>query len=67
MIITYNKAKIVEDENGKKFLQLELQAFSQGTKVVIRNTFPATSNFSPEELLDPSIATEAMLRRTKHE
>jgi hypothetical protein len=66
MIITYNKAKIVEDENGKKFLQLELQAFITGTKVIIQTTFPATSNFLPEELPELATATEVVLRNSNY-
>jgi hypothetical protein len=50
MIITFNKAEIVEDENGCKHLHLELQAFMPGMKTVILSTFPAISNFDPLEL-----------------
>jgi hypothetical protein len=66
MIVTYNKAEIVEDENGKKFLNLELQAFIAGTRVIIKNTFPATSNYAPDELLQLPSDTEVVLRSTQH-
>jgi hypothetical protein len=50
MIVTYNKAEIVEDEFGRKHLHLELQAFAPGMKTIIITTFPATCNFDPLEL-----------------
>jgi hypothetical protein len=42
MIVTFNKADIVTDENGKKFLHLELQAFMPGINAIIKNIFSAT-------------------------
>jgi hypothetical protein len=55
MTVTFNKAEIVENENGK-FLHLELQAFIPGSKIIIQNTFPATSNFDPLELFEAAQA-----------
>ena len=67
MIVTYNKAEIVEDENGKKFLHLELQAFIPGIKTIILSTFPATTNFTPDELSQLLTDTEIVLRNTTNE
>ncbi|MDP9077213.1 MAG: hypothetical protein M3O71_07315 [Bacteroidota bacterium] len=67
MIVTFNKAEIVEDENGKKFLDLELQAFIPGTKVIIKNVFPATSNYATNELPQLPADTEVVLRNTTNE
>jgi len=52
MIVSYNKAEIVVDENGKKFLHLELQAVFQDLKTIVVSTFAATTNFTAEELLE---------------
>jgi hypothetical protein len=67
MVVTYNYAEIVEDENGKKFLHLELQAFIPGTRVIIKNIFPATSNYATDELLQLPTDTEVVLRNTTSE
>ena len=67
MIVTYNKVEIINDENGKKFLHLELQAFVPGTKVIIKSVFPASCNYSPDELLLLPTDTEVVLRSTQHE
>ena len=63
-MVTYNKAEIVEDDNGKKFLHLELQAFMPGMKTIIRSNFPATSNFDPLELAQTETDTMALLTST---
>jgi hypothetical protein len=68
MIVTYDKAEIVEDENGKMFLHLELQAFIPGTRIIIQNTFPASSNFDPLELLQSATDDEvAMVNENSNE
>jgi len=67
MLVTFNKAEIVKDENGKTFLHLELQAFIPGTKVIIKNIFPATSNYAPGELLHLPADAEVVLRNNPHE
>jgi hypothetical protein len=66
MLVTFNKAEIIENENGK-FLSLELQAFMPGTRVIIKNIFPATSNYAPDELLQLPTDTEVVLRNTMNE
>jgi len=64
MLVTFNKAEIFENENGK-FLTLEVQALISGTKVIIQNTFPATSNFFIEDL--PKLELNAVVpRNIKH-
>lgn len=67
MIVTYNKVEIINDENGKKFLHLELQAFVPGTKVIIKSVFPASTNFTPDELPQLPTDTEVVLRNTTNE
>lgn len=67
MLVTYNHAEIVEDESGKKFLHLELQAFIPGTKVIIKNIFPATTNYATDELPQLPTDTEVVLRNTTTE
>jgi hypothetical protein len=67
MIVSYNKAEIVEDENGKKFLHLELQAFIPGMKIIILSTFPATSNFDPLELSEAAAQAEVLTIYKKQE
>ena len=67
MIVTFNKAEIIEDENGKKFLDLELQAFIPGMKTIIISTFPATSNYAADELRQLTTDTEVVLKNTQHE
>jgi len=66
MIVTFNKAEIVENENGK-FLHLELQAFIPGTRVIIKNVFAATSNYAADELPQLPTDTEVVLRNTTNE
>lgn len=61
MLVSYNKAEIVEDENGKKFLHLELQAVFQDLKTVVVSTFPATSNFTTQELLEGAVLATPLL------
>ncbi|MDB5139931.1 MAG: hypothetical protein JWR12_1847 [Mucilaginibacter sp.] len=63
MIVTFQKAEIVENENGK-FLHLELWAFVSGTRVIIQNTFPATANFDQLELAHAETDTLALLQNT---
>jgi hypothetical protein len=67
MIVTYNKAEIVEDENGKKFLHLERQAFIPGSKIILQNTFQATSDYAPGELPETLIDDEILLINNKQE
>jgi len=67
MIVTYKKAEIVEDENGKKFLHLELQTFISGMKTIIQSTFPATSNFDQLELTQTEVATLTLLTSTEQQ
>lgn len=67
MIVTYNRAQIVQDENGRNHLHLELQAFIPGTKVIIKNIFPATSNYAADELPQLPTDTEVVLRNTQKE
>jgi hypothetical protein len=66
MIVTFNRAEIVENENGR-FLTLELQAFITGTRVIIKNIFPATSNYAPGEQPQLPTDTEVVLKNIKHE
>jgi len=66
MIVTYNKAEIVEDENGK-FLHLELQFITQGSKVIIKNIFASTENHAPAELQGLSTDAGVMLSNTAQE
>jgi len=63
MIVTFNKAEVVENENGK-FLHLELWAYVSGTKVIIQNTFPATENFVTSELAHAETDTMTLLTNT---
>lgn len=44
-MLTFNYANIRAEENGKTFLDLEIQAMFQGQTIIIRNTFPATNDF----------------------
>jgi len=67
MLVTYNRADIVQDKNGKKFLHLELQAFIPGTRVIIKNIFPSTSNYAADELPQLPTDTEVVLRNTTNE
>jgi hypothetical protein len=67
MIITFNKAEIVEDENRKKFLHLELQTFIPGTRVIIKNVFPATSIYAPDELPQLPTDSEVVQKNMKYE
>jgi hypothetical protein len=66
-LITFNKADIVIDENGRKFLHLELQAFIPGTRIIIKNVFPAISNYDPDELRQLLTDNEVVLRNTTQE
>ncbi|MDB5008508.1 MAG: hypothetical protein JWP45_2901 [Mucilaginibacter sp.] len=61
MIVSFSEAQFIEDEHGKKFLKLELIAHLPGMKIIIRNTFPATSNFDPIELAQSVTNTVALL------
>lgn len=44
-MVTFNYATIRKDEQGKTFLDLEIQAVLNYQAVIIRNTFPATSDY----------------------
>jgi hypothetical protein len=44
-MVSFNYANFRKDENGKTFLDLEIQAVFENQIIVIRNTFPATSNY----------------------
>ena len=65
--VTFNKAVIFEDENGNKHLHLELQANMLGMKTIFSNIFAATSNLSPDELLQLPADTDMMLTNTKQD
>ena len=67
MLVTYNHARIVVDEKGRKHLHLELQAFIPGTKVIIKSVFPASCNYAPDELPQSLTDTEVVLRNTTNE
>lgn len=67
MVVTYNKAEIVEDENGKKSLHLELQVIMHDTKVIIKNIFPSTSNHASAESPDLLTDAKVMLSITAQE
>ena len=45
MFPTFNYANIRTDADGMTYLDLEIQVLFNDQKVLIRNTFPATSNF----------------------
>ncbi len=44
-MVTFNFATISTDENGKTFLDLEIQAVFNDKTVIIDNVFPATENY----------------------
>ncbi len=44
-MLTFNQANIRKDENGKTFLDLEIQAVMNDQVIVIRNTFPSTADY----------------------
>jgi len=67
MLVTYNRAEIVQDENGRKHLHLELQAFIPGTRIIIKNIFEATSNYAADELPQLPADTEVVLRNTTND
>jgi len=67
MKVTFNYAEIVLDENGKKFLHLELQAILPGNKIIIRNTFESSSNYAPNELPEFLIDAEVALKKPTQE
>ena len=66
-MVTFNKAEIVVDENGKKFLHLELQVIMHDTKVIIKNIFPSTSNHASTQSPDLLTEAEVMLSNTAQE
>lgn len=66
-MVTFNKATIVVDENGKKFLHLELQVIMHDTKVIIKNIFPSTSNHASAQSPDLLTEAEVMLSNTAQE
>jgi hypothetical protein len=45
MFPTFNYANLRTDADGMTYLDLEIQVLFNDQKVLIRNTFPATSNF----------------------
>jgi len=44
-MVSFNYANIRKNENGKAFLDMEIQAVFDNQIIIIRNTFPATSNY----------------------
>jgi len=45
MFPTFNYANIRTDGDGLAYLDLEIQVLFNNQRILIRNTFPATSNF----------------------
>jgi hypothetical protein len=45
MFPTFNYTNIRVDSDGMTYLDLEIQVLFNNQRILIRNTFPATSNF----------------------
>ena len=46
-MVTFNHAIIRKDEDGRTFLDLEIQAVFNDQTITIQNTFPSTADYLP--------------------